>query len=132
MGNIIVRVKGIVKKKDEYLVLKRWYDDRIPDPFMWEFIDGAVAFGEDPVNAMNRIIGESIGVPSVVEHPAYTWSNNLGDTQIVGIAYICRVSEEDEFSLAEDFGGYEWIKRDEFEDYIENMYVLQDIKDVEL
>ena len=132
MGNIIVRVKGIIKKNDEYLLLKKWYDDRIPDPFMWEFIDGVVGFGEDPVNAVNRVIGECIGVPSAVLRPAYTWSNNLGDTQIVGIAYICRVEEDDEFVLAEEYGAYEWVKREEFEDYIENRYVLQDIKDVEL
>lgn len=132
MGNIIVRVKGIIKKNDEYLLLKKWYDDRIPDPFMWEFIDGAANFGEDPSSAMNRLIGECIGVPSVVVRPAYTWSNNLGDTQIVGIAYICQVEDEDEFVLAEEYGAYEWVKRDEFEDYIENRYVLQDIKDVEL
>lgn len=132
MSNIVVRVKGIVKRGDEYLILKRWYDDRIPDPFMWEFIDGPVAFGEDPINAQNRIIGECLGVPSTVVRPAYTWSNNIGDTQIIGIAYICQVADEDEFVLAEDFGGYEWIKREQFDDYIENMYVLQDIKDVEL
>ena len=42
MKNTYVRVKGIIKKGDTYLLLKRWVDDRIPDPFVWEFIDAEV------------------------------------------------------------------------------------------
>ena len=38
MGNIYLRVKGIIKKDDKYLLVKRWVDDRIPDPFLWEFV----------------------------------------------------------------------------------------------
>ena len=49
MQRIFLRVKGIIKKEDRYLVLKRWMDDRIPDPFVWEFVDGEVAFSGDPL-----------------------------------------------------------------------------------
>lgn len=132
MGDTKILVKGIIKKKDEYLILKKWYDDRIPDPFSWEFIDGTVNFGENPVSAMERIVGECISVPSTVIRPAYTWSNNIGDTHIIGIAYLCSVHEDDEFALSEEFGAYEWVKRNQFEDYIDNVFVLNDIKDVEL
>ena len=132
MSDTKILVKGIVKRDNEYLVLKKWYDDRIPYPYSWEFVDGRVNFGEDPVSAMERVIGECMGVPSKVLKPAYTWSNNLGDTHLVGIAYICSVEADDEFALSEEYGGYEWIKREEFEEYIDNVYVLQDIKDKEL
>lgn len=43
MGNIYLRVKGIIKKDDKYLLVKRWVDDRIPDPFLWEFVDAEVS-----------------------------------------------------------------------------------------
>ena len=46
MKSTYVRVKGIIKKGDTYLLLKRWVDDRIPDPFVWEFIDAEVPHGE--------------------------------------------------------------------------------------
>ena len=39
MENIYLRVKGIIKQDDKYLLIKRWVDDRIPDPFLWEFVD---------------------------------------------------------------------------------------------
>lgn len=132
MADTKILVKGIVKKNDEYLILKKWYDDRIPVPYSWEFIDGVVSHGENPVSAMERIIGECLNVPGTIVRPAYTWSNNIGDTHIVGIAYICSVNEEDEFSLGEEFGAYEWVKKEQFEDYIDNIFVLNDIKDVEL
>ena len=32
MENIYLRVKGIIKQDDKYLLIKRWVDDRIPDP----------------------------------------------------------------------------------------------------
>ncbi|NLL80534.1 MAG: NUDIX hydrolase [Clostridiales bacterium] len=132
MGNVFLRVKGIVKKDDKYLVIKRWMDDRIPDPFVWEFIDGEVSFGEAPDDAMSRLIQETLGVAGNIEHIVYTWSNMLGDTQCVGIAYLCSVDADAEFNLPEDFGGYEWVERDRFDSYIENMYVLKDLEGVEL
>ncbi len=131
MGKTVVKVKGIVKKENEYLVLKHWYDDRIPEPYMWEFVDGNVEFGEKPDDAVCRLIAEYLGVEGCINRIAYTWSQVVGDTHILGIAYVCS-AEDSEFMLTEDFGGYEWIKREEFEDYIENQYVLNDVKGVEL
>ncbi len=132
MADLFLRVKGIVKKDDKYLVLKRWMDDRIPDPFMWEFIDGVVNFGEAPDDAMSRLMQETLGVEGKMDHIVYTWSNMLGDTQCVGIAYLCSVDENAEFHLPEDFGGYEWIPREDFDAYIENLYVLKDLENVTL
>ncbi len=43
---------------------------------------------------------------------------------------MCSIDEECEHNivLAEDFGEYEWVTRDQFESYIENQFVLQDLK----
>lgn len=129
MQRIFLRVKGIIKKEDRYLVLKRWMDDRIPDPFVWEFVDGEVAFSEAPDDAMHRCISEMLGVDGRIERIAYTWSQMLGDTQCIGIAYICCLDEVDEnISLPEEFGGFEWITEQEIPYYIENSYVLKDLE----
>ena len=37
-----ILVKCVVNYGSEYLLLKKWYDDRIDDPFQWEFADGEV------------------------------------------------------------------------------------------
>ena len=38
MSKFRVLVKGIVQYQDSYLAVERWYDDRIFDPYQWEFM----------------------------------------------------------------------------------------------
>ena len=85
MKNTYVRVKGIIKKGEEYLVIRRWVDDHIPTPYVWEFIDAEVQHGEAPDNTVLRAIRELLSVEGSIEGIEYTWSNLLGDTHCVGI-----------------------------------------------
>ncbi len=130
MKNTYLRVKGIIRKGDKYLIIKRWVDDHIPEPFVWEFIDAEVNHGEAPDDTVLRAISEQLSVEGKIEKIVYTWSNMLGDTQCVGIAYICSIKEEDESNivLSEDFGEWMWVTREEIPYYIENQYVLKDLE----
>lgn len=134
MKDTFLRVKGIIKKDNKYLLIKRWVDDRIPDPFVWEFIDAEVNHGEAPDDTVLRAINELLSVEGKIEKIEYTWSSMLGDTHCVGIAYICSIAEADEANivLSEDFGEWIWVTRDEIPCYIENQYVLQDLEGKEL
>ena len=42
MNRFGIKLKGIVKKEDKFLILQKWYDDRITEPYQWEFVDGAL------------------------------------------------------------------------------------------
>ncbi len=53
-----ILVKGIVKKDGKFLVVQKWFDDNIADPYRWEFIDGEAEFGESPDEAVIRIVHE--------------------------------------------------------------------------
>lgn len=130
MKNTYLRVKGIIKKEDTYLLLKRWVDDRIPDPFVWEFIDAEVSHGDSPNDTVLNAITELLSVSGKIEKVEYVWSQLLGETHCVGIAYICSIPEEEESNivLTEDYGSYEWVKREDFPLYIENQYVLKDLE----
>lgn len=130
MKNTFLRVKGIIKKDDKYLLIKRWVDDRIPDPFVWEFIDAEVNHGEAPDDTVLRAINELLSVSGKIEKIEYTWSSMLGDTHCVGIAYICSIAEADEANivLPEEFGEWIWVTREEIPHYIENQYVLKDLE----
>lgn len=134
MENLYLRVKGIIKKDGKYLLIKRWVDDRIPDPFVWEFLDAEVGFGESPDDAMLRAIRELLSIEGSIERVIYTWSNIIGDSQCVGIAYLCDITSADEGSilLSEEYGEWEWVERDKFPFYIENRYVLKDLEGVAL
>ena len=130
MKNTYVRVKGIIKKGDTYLLIKRWVDDRIPDPFVWEFIDAEVNHGESPDDTVLRAIRDLLSVEGKIDKIEYTWSNLLGDTHCVGIAYLCSIKEEDEpnIVLSEEYGEWKWVPREQFPDDIENQYVLKDLE----
>lgn len=134
MEDTFIRVKGIIKKEDKYLLIKRWVDDHIPEPFVWEFPDTEVNHGEAPDDAVLRAIHEMLSINGKIEKIEYTWSNMLGDTHCVGIAYICSIAAEEEgdIVLSEEYGEYKWVTRDMFDQYIENQFVLQDLRDREL
>ena len=132
MGKIYIRVKGIVKQDNKYLLLKRWVDDRIPEPFLWEFVDAEANYGEAPDEAMLRAVRESLSVEGRIDRTVYTWSNMIGDSQCVGIAYLCSLEEDGSIVLGEEYVEWEWVEREQFASYIENKYVLDDIEGVEL
>lgn len=130
MKDTFIRVKGIIKKDDKYLLIKKWIDDRIPEPFVWEFIDAEVAHGESPDDAIIHAISELLSVEGKIEKIEYTWSSMLGDTHCVGIAYICSIPEDEEANivLPEEYVDWKWVAREEFPCYIENQYVLKDLE----
>ena len=133
MADIYVRVRGIVKKEDKYLLIKHWVDDRIPDPYLWEFVEGEVNFGEAPKDAVLRWMEELLGVNGSIEKVLYTWSKVTGDSQCIGIAFLCSMEEDDSnITLTEEYGEWQWVTREEFEEYISNQYVLDDLIGVEM
>ncbi len=129
MHDLFIRVKGIIRQNDKYLVLKRWVDDRIVEPYVWEFVDCELEKGESPEQAVLRGIHEAVGVDGEIIRPLYTWSQMIGDIQCVGITYLCKFSlDEGSLMLSEEYSGFEWITEEELPVYIDNPNVLRDIK----
>ena len=52
MDKFRILVKGIVQCNGKYLVVEKWYDDRIFEPYQWEFLDGVLEFSETPEKAV--------------------------------------------------------------------------------
>lgn len=131
MDKYKVMVKGIVKNQDKYLVVEKWYDDRIIDPYQWQFIDGNLIFGESPDNGVVRLVKENTGLSTIVDKILYTWSFMVGDVCNIGIAYSL-ITVSDDIKLSEEFIDYKWITREEFNLVITNKDVLSDIERAEL
>lgn len=130
MDKYRILVKGIVKHEDKYLIVSKWYDDRILEPFQWEFVDGPIDFLESPDKAVIRIILEQTGLSTTIDRPLYTWTFTTGDTFNIGISYLCLASMENVI-MSEDFVEYKWITREEFSEYISSK-VLSDIERIEM
>lgn len=131
MKNCSLLVKGIVRSEDKYLILAKWYDDCIMDPYQWQFVDGTVDFGESPDAAVLRLIEEQTGLTAEIERILYTWSFTIEDTHKVGIAYVC-IADTDPVILSEELNEARWVTREELKDYIYNQKVLADIERAEL
>lgn len=126
MRNVCVKVKGIVKDDDKYLIVRQWYDDRIVDPYRWQFIDGEMEYGEDPTKAVVRIVKEMTGLDVVMDRVLYTWSYDLGETFCVGICYECFALHTDAI-LSEELQESLWVKKEQFRKYIDNEAMLRDL-----
>lgn len=131
MDKYKILVKGIVKCNEKYLIVERWFDDNIVDPYQWGFCDGEVEYGESPDKAVLQIVTEQTSINAVIGKIMYTWSFMVGDMCNLGIAYLC-LSENDEVFLSEDLRDFRWVTQDEFRDYIQNERVLRDIEEAGL
>jgi 8-oxo-dGTP pyrophosphatase MutT (NUDIX family) len=129
MDKYRILVKGIVKYEDKYLIVSRWHDDRVSEPYEWSFIDGTIEFGEAPDKAVQRQIFEQTGISVTIDRPLYTWSFMMGDEFNIGITYLC-LATIDTVLLSEELVDYRWIKREEFDSYI-NRKVMEDIERLE-
>ncbi|WP_167954914.1 NUDIX domain-containing protein [Anaerosporobacter faecicola] len=131
MGKYRIIVKGIVKNLDKYLIVEKWFDDRIQDPYQWGFVDGEVNFGEAPDRAVVRVITENTGLCTQIDRILYTWSFMAGDTYTIGITYLCLTGMED-VVLSEELHNYKWITKEEFADYINNQDILKDLDNADV
>ena len=128
-----ILVKGIVKKDDRYLIVEKWYDDNIMDPYQWEFLDGEAEFGETPDVAVVRMIQEQTGLTAEIDRILYTWTFMVGSVCSLGLTYLCYTDmEEEDVQLSEDLHDCSWVSADEFGDYISNKRMLEDIDKAEL
>lgn len=131
MGKYKMLVKGIVSYEDKYLIVERWFDDRIVDPYQWGFIDENLEFGESPDKGVLRIVEENSGLITTIDKILYTWSFMVGDICNIGIAYSL-LAFNDTVLLSEELNAYKWVNREEINEYVENESVLHDIEKAEL
>ena len=127
MSKFRVLIKGIVQYKDAFLTVERWYDDRIVEPYQWEFINGVMEFGETPEKAVERIVEEKTGVPVQMNKPLYTWGFTAGEVCTIGIAFLCDAQTE-EVVLSEELHDSRWVPKTEIAQVISNKMVVKDIE----
>ncbi len=126
-----ILVKGIVKRDGKFLLVQKWFDDNIADPYRWEFIDGEAEFGESPDEAVIRIIHEQTGITAFVDRILWTWTVVSGSECSLGIVCRCRI-DEDKVILSEELNDAKWIEGMDFEEYIHNKRMLEDLEKAEL
>lgn len=126
-----ILVKCVVNYVNEYLLLQKWYDDRIEDPYQWEFAEGEVEYGESPERAAERIVAEATGLTAEAAKPLYTWQYTLGEESNIGICYLLYAHDTNAV-ISEEYTDAAWVDRLKFAEYIQNKKLLADIERADL
>lgn len=126
MARFRIKLKGIVKYEDKYLLVKKWYDDRITDPYQWEFLDIDLGYGSNPDEAILEFVSASTNLHIEGSKILYTWNYTVGENEYVGLAYLCNTPDDTVF-LSEELNDYAWVSKSELADYIENKNILSDV-----
>lgn len=133
MNRYRILVKGIVQKGDKYLIVERWFDDNIADPYQWEFLDGEAQFGESPDSAVIELIQEQTGLTATVDRILYTWTFMVGSVCNLGLSYLCLTDmDEDAVILSEELHDSRWVTAEELPEYVINQRMLQDLEKAEI
>lgn len=109
-----IRVIGIIRKSDDILFLKRNLG-RSDGAVVWELPTGKIRFGEQPEEAMSRVIFEDIGLQTsslkladVVTFLSLEGSSQLGNLYII---YELQV-DNDKISLGDRYTSYKFMRSD--------------------
>ena len=126
MGRISIKVKGIVECQGKYLLVQKWYDDNIVNPYKWEFVDCELEPGKGPDETVIDCIESGMGLGVSIEKILYTWTYTVGETFYVGIAYLCK-AEGDVVIMSDDYSDSMWVEPRDFVQYIEDQRVIDDL-----
>ena len=113
-----IRVVGIVKREGSNLLLKRRSSGRDLSLVFWSLPEGKIKFGEQPEEAMARVILDSLGVQAqkitlkdVVTFLAMESSSQMANLCIV---YEVILSEQGKIKLGELYSEYKYLKLGDF------------------
>lgn len=110
-------VCGVIRCKDEYLLIKRSaFDDNMPG--FWEMPSGKVEFGETAEAALGREVEEEVGVEisgftSIIIGTSEYSSEKKGLTRFsVQLNYLVEVPTKDlPIRLSSEHTEYTWVKK---------------------
>ncbi len=122
-----IAIKGIIRKDDKILVLKRSSTDDFNSE-IWETVGGGMKEEESPEEALKREIMEETGIEVKVVEPfrTFTFRKDTGEFK-VGITFICDYISG-EIRLSEEHSDYKWIKPEEFENLESIPSLYEEIK----
>lgn len=126
MNNMAVKIKGIVECQGKYLLVQKWYDDNIVNPYKWEFVDSMLEPGTRPEDAVLENVEAQTGLNTKIDKILYTWTYEIGETAYVGIAFLCK-ADDDIVILSDDYSNSIWVEPEKINLYIEDTDMLKDL-----
>jgi len=109
-------VKGIIRKEDEILILKRNAQDEHA-PNVWETPGGGVDEKILPQEALLKEVEEETGLKIKVGEPfnVFTFVKDSGEYK-AGITFLCEYISG-EVVLSDEHSDFRWIKPEDFKNF---------------
>ena len=111
-----IRTVALIQKEGELLLMKR-RNNRLDMPVFWELPTGKIEFGEQPEEAMARIIYDYLGVQvkNVILKDVVTFLALEGSSQLANlyIIYTVELDAHAKISPSERYSAYKFIKRED-------------------
>jgi len=116
-----IRVAGIVQNGQEILIMKK-AQGRIDGAPVWEIPTGKIKFGEQPEEAMDRMLDEYLGVEVAEEiklRDVVTFLAPQGASQLSNlyIIFLVKLKPDTKIVAQERYSAYKYIKLDELAGY---------------
>lgn len=122
-----VKLKAVIRCKDEFLIVNKWYNDNIENHYHWEFLDMDLMPETSAEEQCLNYIYECTGIHASIDSIPYTWTYRLGDNNCLGIVFLCDADDQVVF-MGEDIVDYKWVKSKDLSKYITKKMVLEDFK----
>lgn len=116
-----IRVAGIIQDGREVLIMKK-AQGRVDGVSVWEIPTGKIKFGEQPEEAMDRMLEEYLGIEVAAKtelKDVITFSAPQGSSQLSNLYIIYRVTLKPETKITpqERYTAYKYINMDEISGY---------------
>ena len=129
MSKFSVKIKGVLRFQDEFLIVNTWISDNIEEQYQWSFFDVDLEPDSSAEEQCLNYIQECTGIHAQVVSIPYTWTYSLGEKHCLGIVFLCE-TENDMVILSEELQDYKWVKGSELKKYISKPGVLRDLEKV--
>ena len=109
-----VRVTGMIRKADHFLVLKRSHG-RVDELPTWELPSSKIQFGEQPEEAMARLVDEelSLSIKKMRLRDVITFTEYIDSTKIYNLYIIYDIeieeNKEEKLQLGEKYSAYKFL-----------------------
>lgn len=113
-SQILMTLRAIIKRGDDYLIVKRDMSDSW-EPGTWEFPGGKVDFGEDINQSLRREVREETGLDLKIEEPLFFWdtepdTEKYAGKRIVTLFFECTVPINSKVKMSNEHQEYKWLK----------------------
>lgn len=109
MKEFEIAFKGIIRKRDKILMLKRSKSQKVA-PGQWDTPGGKMHFGENIEQSFKRELLEEIGTNNVrIAEVLNVWSFMKGrKTQLIGITFLCSY-KGGKIILSSEHSEFKWV-----------------------